>query len=164
MISISTISTSSTQGLGCFGKKIPIGRTHSKCSRRSGVAMLELAIVLPILLLLVLGIIEMGRVMMLNQMATNGVREACRRAIVPGADHNNVLSVCNGYLDASGVSQSGRVVEIRDSAGSNVNLSTIGSHQPVTVYAEFPYSANTWGFTRIMSGKKLVSLSTMRRE
>jgi Flp pilus assembly protein TadG len=133
-------------------------------SRRAGVAMLELAIVLPIFLLLVLGIIEMGRVMMLNQMATNGCREACRRAIVPGADHNNVLNVVNGYLDASGVKKTGRVVGIRNSSGSVVNLSTINSHESVTVRVEFPYSENTWGFSSIMGGKKLISQSTMRRE
>ena len=132
--------------------------------RRRGVAMLEMAIILPIFLLLVLGIIEMGRVMMLNQMATNGVREACRRAIVPGADHTNVMNVVNGYLNAGGVSQTGRVVQIRNQAGTSVNLSSIGSHEAVTVYVEFPYAQNTWGFTSIMGAKKLVSQSTMRRE
>ncbi len=131
---------------------------------RSGVAMLEMAIVLPILLLLVLGIIEMGRVMMINQMTTNACREACRRAIVPGMDHDTVISIVNGYLDASGISQTGRQVTVRNANGQSSRLEDIGSHEPVTIQVQAPYSENTWGFTSIMGGKALVSQSTMRRE
>jgi Flp pilus assembly protein TadG len=145
-------------------RRLHVGDVRRKRPRRAGVAMLELAIVLPIFLLLVLGIIEMGRVMMLNQMATNGCREACRQAIVPGAKHEDILQVANGYLDASGVSSTGRVVQIRNESGSVVKLGNIQSHEPVTVRVEFPYAGNTWGFTSIMGTKKLVSQATMRRE
>ena len=137
---------------------------HWRRTHRTGAVMLEMAIVLPIFLLLVLGIIEMGRVMMLNQMATNACREASRRAIVPGEAHGNVLKAAHKYLDASGVKQTGRVVEIRDSSGSVVDLSNINAHESVTVRIEFPYSENTWGFTSIMGGRKFASQSTMRRE
>jgi hypothetical protein len=132
--------------------------------RRRGAAMLEMAIVLPIFLMLVLGIIEMGRVMMIGQMATNGVREAARRAIVPGATHQRIIDTVNGYLAAAGVSETGRQVFLMNSAGQRVDLSQIGSHEAVTLRVRLPYSENTWGFTRIMGGKFLVAESTMRRE
>jgi Flp pilus assembly protein TadG len=138
--------------------------TGKQSKRRYGVAMLELAIVMPILLMLLLGIIEMGRVMMINQMATNACREACRRAIVPGADHEAVIQVVNDYLDASGVSKSNRVVQMLDSGGSAAKLGNIGSHESVTVQVSIPYSTNTWGFTSIMGKKSCVAQSTMRRE
>ena len=132
---------------------------------RKGVAMLELAIVLPILLLLVFGIIEMGRVMMLNQMATNACREACRQAIVPGMDHDKVIEIVDGYLDVSGVSQTGRVITMRDGQGNVVeNLKEIGSHEEVVVEVQFPYANNTWGITFITGAGSLVARSNMRRE
>lgn len=131
---------------------------------RRGVAMLEMAIVMPILLLLVLGIIEIGRVMMLNQMTTNGCREACRRAIVPGMDHDTVMNIANDYLDMAGVSQTGRVVDMKDANGNSVRLEDIGSHEEVVIEAEVPYANNTWGFTSIMGGKKMVCRCSMRRE
>jgi Flp pilus assembly protein TadG len=139
-------------------------RRPVRCVNRVGAAMLEFAIVLPIFLLLVFGIIELGRVMMLNQVAVNGCRAACRQAIVPGASNANVLSVVNSYLNDAGVSQTGRVVSIQNSSGTSVDLSTIGSHQSVTVRVQFPYAQNTWGFTTIVGSSNLVSQSTMRRE
>lgn len=137
--------------------------SHSR-RRRSGVAMLELAIVLPIFLMLVLGIIEMGRVMMIGQMTTNACREACRRAIVPGTTHQSVVDTANGYLDAAGISQEGRQVFLMNSAGERVDLDNIGSHESVTLQVRVPYSENTWGFSAVMGGKVLNSESTMRRE
>ena len=136
----------------------------SRARTRRGVAMLELALVLPILLMLVLGIIEMGRVMMLNQVTTNACREACRRAIIPGMSHAKVLEIVNGYLDAGGVSDEGRVVSVLDAAGNATTVESVLSHGEVTVEVQVPYAENTWGFTAIMGTKMLVSRSTMRRE
>jgi len=126
--------------------------------------MFEMAIVLPILLMLLLGIIEMGRVMMINQMATNACREACRQAIIPGATDTQITSVVNGYLDAAGISATGRQVKVMDASGTDVSLDDIGSHETVTVEVQAPYSENTWGFSAIMGGRMLVARSTMRRE
>lgn len=126
--------------------------------------MLELAIVLPILLMLVLGIIEMGRVMMLNQVATNASREGCRQAVVPGATNDRILQIVNAYLDASHVKEDGRGVEILDENGQPVDLQQVGSRQRVTVRVSFPYANNTLGFTAIMGAKQLSNEVSMRRE
>ena len=134
-------------------------------SRRAGAAMLEFAIVLPIFLLLVFGIIELGRMMMLNQIAVNGCRAACRQAIVPGASLNNVKGVVTTYLESAGVSDAEPYVKIQKSDGSEVeNLNEIGSHESVTVRVQFPYKKYTWGFSSIVRDSELVSQSTMRRE
>lgn len=131
---------------------------------RRGVAMLEMAIVLPILLLLLLGILELGRVVMIYQIATNATREAARRAIVPGATDSTVLSTCNTYLDRGGISSTGRSVQILNAGGSSSSLATIRSKETVTVRAVIPFSENTWGFSQILGGRSFTSTSTMRRE
>ncbi len=129
-----------------------------------GVAMMELAIVLPILLLLLVGILELGRVVMINQIATNAVREASRVAIVPGSTDATVLSICNTYLDRGGISSTGRSVQILNSGGSPSSLTSIRSKETITVRAIIPFSENTWGFSQILGGRSFTSASTMRRE
>lgn len=139
-------------------------RNPGRSGVRSGAAMLEMAIVLPIFLMLVLGIIEMGRVMMINQMACNACREGARRAVIPGMTDDTVMGIVNGYLDAAGISPTGRSVKLMDSGGSEVSLATIGSHESVTLEVSFPYAENTWGFTAIMGATQSVNQATMRRE
>jgi len=52
------------------------------CGSRSGQAMVEFALVLPIFLLLVIGVIEFGRAWNLAQTLTDAAREGARRAAV----------------------------------------------------------------------------------
>ena len=51
---------------------------------RRGGAVVEMAIVSPLLLMMLLGIVEFGYVFMVQQTLTNGVREACRTAALAG--------------------------------------------------------------------------------
>lgn len=146
-------------------RRHPETKRSAASKPRRGAAMIEFALVLPMLLLLILGIIEMGRVMMLHQVSTNACREASRRAIVPGVTQSYILATANSYLDAGGISDTNRVVSVLDSEGNTVtDLSDIQSHEEVTVEVRFPYAENTWGFTAITGSKNLVSRSTMRRE
>lgn len=126
--------------------------------------MVEFAIVLPLLLILVLGIIEMGRLMMLTQVTTNACREAVRRAIVPGATQSNVVAVCNANLDAGGISDTGRKVSIMGNAGQLTVVENIGSRQSVTVRVEIPLAENTFGLSTFTGGSNLTAEVTMRRE
>lgn len=139
-------------------------RTTNRLPKRRGVAMVEMAFVLPILLLLLVGILEMGRVVMINQVATNATREACRRAIIPGATDSAVLAVCNNYLDRGGISSNGRSVQILNGGGSSSSLTAIGSLEPVSVRVIIPFDENTWGFTQLLGGRSFTSTVTMRRE
>lgn len=140
-------------------------RSGHRSDSRRGAAMIEFALVIPIFLILVFGIVELGRVMMLNQVTTNACREACRLAIRPGMKSEKVMATCNNYLNTAGISQTGRVVAIKDGAGNVVaNLSDIKSHSPVVVDIQIPYAQNTWGLTWITGSYTLRSYSAMRRE
>ena len=64
----------------------PLKKSSRLRSRlRRGVAMAEFAIILPIFMLAVIGIIEFGRAVMVQQILVNAAREGARRAIIPGA-------------------------------------------------------------------------------
>lgn len=57
-------------------------RRSRRSSNRDGQALVEFAVTVPILLLLVVGIIEVGRLMSAYQTITDTAREAARRVVV----------------------------------------------------------------------------------
>ncbi len=96
-------------------------RTVSR-KRRRAVAAVELAIVLPILILALVGIIEFGRAVMVQQIITNAAREGARRAILPGAKTTSVLTLVETYLDNTSVhGAGGRVVQVQDARRRGVS-------------------------------------------
>ncbi len=73
---------------------------------RMGSAIVEMAMVLPIFILLVVGIVEFGRVLMVQQVITNAAREGARAGSIYITDAeatSNATSVSQNYITASGV-------------------------------------------------------------
>jgi Flp pilus assembly protein TadG len=70
--------------------------------RRSerGTALLETAIVLPLLLFVAVGIIEFGRAYQTWQVLTNAAREGARVAVLPGTTDGAVTTRVQDYLEA----------------------------------------------------------------
>ena len=74
--------------------------------RQTGTALLEMALILPVLLMLLLGIIEFSRVLTIKQALTNSVREGARAGAVDLNDLQALAtaqSVCQTYLSATGI-------------------------------------------------------------
>src|SRR5438093_1490490 len=65
---------------------------------RQGTATVEFAIVAPLLVFLMLGMVEYGRLVMVQQMLTNAAREGARVAIIDGASMSQVQSAVETYL------------------------------------------------------------------
>lgn len=73
-----------------------------KC-RRKGAATVEFAVVLPIFVMLILGVVEMGRAVNVQQTLTNASREAARIAAIDGMTEQDVRDAVAECLTASGV-------------------------------------------------------------
>src|SRR5690349_16982247 len=97
--------------------------------RRRGAATVEFAVVVPILLTFILGIIEIGRLVMVAQVDTNAAREAARYAAQGGANTAAVDSYVRTYLSAAGI-----------------NSAASGPGSAVTVTVEYQ-SGTTWTAT-----------------
>jgi hypothetical protein len=72
---------------------------------RKGQAAVELALVLPVLLLLVVGMLEFARAWNLHQSITDAVREGARRALIadtPPAPVDSVYAPMWRYLEQAG--------------------------------------------------------------
>lgn len=132
--------------------------------RRCGVAAVEMAVVLPLFFLIVLGIIEFGRAVMVQQILTNAAREGARRAIIPGATDTQVTELVDDYLVSTSLGAESRTVEIVDGAGNAGSLENIKSKNVVGVRVTVPYDEVAWGLTSWLGGSTMQSLVQMRRE
>jgi Flp pilus assembly protein TadG len=73
-------------------------------STRRGVAAVEFALVAPIFVALVFGIIEFGRMLTVQEILVNAAREGARAATLPGETDAQVTTVVSNYLTAAGIS------------------------------------------------------------
>lgn len=131
-----------------------------KCRRR-GAAAVEFAVTAPVFLLLVFGIIELGRVMMVKNALTNAAREGCRTAVLATTmDTNRVQASVSRYVD--GVLSFARVtVDITPKSG----WEAIDSGTDVQVTLSVPYSQVTWlPFGSLVGNAQLQSSAIQQRE
>jgi hypothetical protein len=122
-----------------------------------------MAFVLPIFILAIIGILEFGRVIMLQQILVNAAREGGRRAIVPGATTEEVETLVKDYLAAAGLGTGeDRKVAVWDDEGNNLELEDVdaGSHPRVQVIVQVPYD----GFTSYFNDSKMRARVQMRKE
>jgi len=125
--------------------------------KRRGAAVVEFAIVAPFLLLLIFGIIEFGRAVMVQQLLTNASREGARRAILEGATSEEVEIIVSDYLDNSSVD--GATVVISPSS-----LNTAGFGDPVNVTVSVPYDHVSWIPAWFLGGRTLTASTLMRAD
>src|SRR3954452_19389663 len=83
----------------CFENRRPLVR-----KRRRGAAAVEFAVVLPLFVVLVFGMIEYGRMVMVQQIITNASREGARRAVLDGATPSTVQAAVTTYLTDAAIS------------------------------------------------------------
>lgn len=126
-------------------------------NKRSGAAVVEFAVVAPLLLLLVLGTIEYGRFVMVEQVLTNAAREGARRASLDGATAGEVVQVVTDYCADAAISGA--------SASVSPDPSVAVPGAPITVTAQTPFDNVSWFPTPIyLTGTTVSASSTMRRE
>jgi len=144
--------------------RLPRARRNSQqTARRRGAAAVEMALVLPVFVTVTLGMIELGRGIMVAQLMTNAAREAARTAIIDGSTDASVANVAKSFLQtAAKVNPSDVSVTITNASGGNV-----ASAQPrdlITVNVSLPYSKVSWLPPKYLAGKSLSATSAMRHE
>jgi len=126
--------------------------------KRRGAAAVEFALVAPLFFLLVFGMIEFGRMVMVQQVLTNASREGARTAVLDGTTLTDVQQIVGVYLAASGINGATLTTV-------PANPATADFGDPVTVTISIPFSAVSWLPTPMYLGAKTLSASSvMRRE
>ena len=107
-----------------------------KFTKRNGVAAVEFAVVAPVFFLLVIGFIELGRAMMVQQVLTNASRVGARNATMLNSTEQGVIDTVSDY--AENVSIPGTTVTCSPSPA----VAAAGDQMTVTV--SVPFSEVTW--------------------
>ena len=99
----------------------------------SGQSIVEVAIAMPILLGLVIGIFEFGRAWNIRQVTTNAAREGSRLAVIQGSDQLVVESQIEGRMSDAGLDPGLATINI---SGMCAGAGCVG--QPVSVQVDYP--------------------------
>jgi len=107
------------------------------CSDR-GQALLETALVLPLVLLVSVSIFEFGRAFQTWQILTNAAREGARVAVLPGMTAGNVQSVVTNYMTAGQLPNAATASVVVNQA-STVSIG-VGTASASVVTVNYPFS------------------------
>jgi Flp pilus assembly protein TadG len=113
-------------------------RSRLKWQSERGQALLEAALITPVVLLIMVGIFEVGRAYQTFQVLTNAAREGARAAVVPGANVDTVKALVKQYMtDGALGSVATANVEVNQAASIQVNGANIGA---TLVTVDYPFS------------------------
>ena len=127
-------------------------RFNHRMKTKRGVALVEFAVVLPIVLLIFAAMIEISRVLLLQHSADTAAYEGARCAMVPGATSGEATLAAQKLLQAAGLK----------SALIIVTPSVITEETPlITVHVEIPVAQNAWISPKWFQGSKIVSETTL---
>ena len=121
---------------------------HTTTARRRGVATLELALLLPFLLMLILGSWEVGRLIQVSEIVNNAAREGGRLASTGLLTASQIQSAVCLYMQQAGLpnfsSQASTVVTVSDltNPGTDPTMATELDKLQVTV--SIPFSSERW--------------------
>jgi Flp pilus assembly protein TadG len=130
--------------------------------RRPGVAAAEFAVIAPIFWILIVGMFEVSRALMVKEILTDAARKSCRTAVLPGAGWKDVANGAAGselydvMVTDNGFSWANvsPTVVVTDPAGNATTLTTGDTNNvlqnaawgsTVSVKVGIPASATTWG-------------------
>ncbi|MFV2067849.1 MAG: TadE/TadG family type IV pilus assembly protein [Pirellulales bacterium] len=140
-------------------RRIKLEKMCRSCrKRRRGAAVVEFAVVAPVFFLLVFGMIEYGRMVMVQQIMTNASREGARLAVLDGVLTGDVVSSVDSYMAGAGIS------------GASVSVTTNAPVAPdfaesMTVTVDIPFNQVSWlPSPMFLNGYQMTATSTMRRE
>lgn len=126
--------------------------------RRSGAAAVEMAAVMPLLIMMIFGLIESARLGMVSQLLTNAAREGCRVAVVNGTTQAQVQARVNAVLQGSGIS-------VGTVSPTPTNWASSASGTPVTVSLSVPYRDVSWlPVPRFLGNATIRASATMNSE
>jgi hypothetical protein len=143
------------------------GAGRNAPTREAGNALVELAIVAPLLLLLIFGIIEFGLTLNHDINLTNGVREGARQGVVANYTGNDPSCAGAGAAAAQLACFTRHNIGLGSQTAVSVSFPTGSSYavgQTMRVCASYPMTSITGLLAPFLKGHFLHSEVTMRLE
>ena len=147
----------------------PLIRMRARLRTERGAELIEMALVVPLLMLIIMGIIDFGFMFRKLNVVTNAAREGARAGVLPGySDPENVRQRVQQYMDAAGMGIT------CDSADCSVVSPVISIPAPtgtfnardvrVTIFHHFTFLRPFAAFAPSFSSIALTGRSVMRVE
>jgi Flp pilus assembly protein TadG len=129
----------------------------------------EFAVVSSVFFLIVLGIFELGRAIMVRVLLFNAARIGARVGTVEGTSSTDVTNAVNNYLNGSGISGDTATILVNDQPVSGGTASdpvqNAQAGDEITVLVAVPISKVTWlPFTDYLTNASVAGQFTLRRE
>lgn len=112
-------------------------------SRRIGTATVEFAVIAPILVALMLGMVEVTRAIQVKNFLTDTARSGCRYGVQPGISTQNIKDNINSILTNDGISASDATITVQVN-GATADASTANRGDRLTVKVQVPTSKIGW--------------------
>ncbi len=135
-----------------------IRSTKRNRQSRRGAAVTEFAVVAPIMIMLTMGMIEIGRMVMVKQVMVNASREGARFGALPGTSNTEVTARVQQELSSASITGVSITV-------TPENLATAPAGSQVKVLLSVSASQISWVPNPLFSfSKNITTSTTMRRE
>jgi Flp pilus assembly protein TadG len=118
-------------------------RRHPQSQARRGVAAVECALLLPLILYLLLGLWEVGRMIEINQALSNAAREGARQASTGLYNSAQIQTVVTNYLTNANVPTTHAVVTVADLT-SGGDPTTANQLDALQVTVSIPFNDVRW--------------------
>lgn len=143
-----------------------LGRVKNR-SRRRGAAAVEFAVVAPVLVLLLTGIWELGRMIEATQVLSNAAREGVRLAANGNKTSADVDTAVYNYLKGAGFTTTGYTVKIYNLTANPTPAPNAPSDNPssaaqldhLRVYVTLPFNNVKWIFLQ-----QLTNVTTLQAQ
>jgi Flp pilus assembly protein TadG len=133
----------------------------SRCRKRSdrrGAAAVELALIAPLFFVVIFGIIEVGRLLMVQEILVNAARTGSRVAVMPGNTDSNVTTAVSNFMAGTGIS--GYTATLSPTIASGPTSGTA-----MTMTVSVPWSTVSWfSYATWLNGQTLSCSVAMIRE
>jgi Flp pilus assembly protein TadG len=145
------------------------GRRRGAAKRR-GASVVEFAVIAPIFFLIVLGIIEMGRAVMVSQVLVNASREGARKACLTSMTVAEVQTWVDEYLQTVGFPAGAATVTISNQTteggdfSTTSDLSAVESGMGVEVRVDITFADVSWLPPSAYMPAVLEGVTIMRKE
>jgi Flp pilus assembly protein TadG len=118
-----------------------ISRPHN----RRGIATVELAVVLPLLTWLLIGVWEVGRLVDVQMIVQNAVGVGGRPASAGVSTKAQVQQVVTNYLNSAGLATQNAVVTVQNLTHSGIDASAATQLDRLQITVSVPFRDTSWG-------------------
>ena len=125
-------------------------------------ALVEFAVVAPLMFMFMLAIFEFGRTFMVMELLTEGARVGCRQAVVEGTTSQQIQNTVTSYLTGVGINGDTVSVIVNDTPG--LEAATQPAYTEMTVKVTVPVTSISWVPNPLFTKGTLSGQFTMRRE